>query len=87
MFIVLNSFKVLCLNLIGQRQVLISIADQPKALLEHGQNWSAGPNFDHFAQSERSLLNKRRITAKRSQKNRSMTRYNLKMLLCTYINI
>ena len=64
MFIVLNLSAVLYLNLIGQRQVFISKTDEPKALLQHGQNWSPGPNFDHFAQSEWSLINKRRITAK-----------------------
>ena len=76
MFIVLNLSAVLYSNLIGQRQVFVSNAEQPKALLEHGQNWSLRRNFDHFAQSEWSLSNKRRVTAKRSQKNRSMTRYN-----------
>ena len=69
MFIVLNLAAVLYSNLIGRRQVFVSNADQPKALLEHGQNWSPGPNFDHFAQSEWSLVNKGRITAKRSQKD------------------
>ena len=64
MFTVLNLVEALCLNLIGQRQASVSTADQPKALLEHGQNWSLGPNFDHFAQSEWSLSNKRRNTAK-----------------------
>ena len=52
MFITRNLSAVLYSNLIGQRQVIVSTADQPKALLEHGQNWSLGPNFDHFAQSE-----------------------------------
>ena len=52
MFTVLNLVEALCLNLIGQRQASVSTADQPKALLEHGKNWSLGPNFDHFAQSE-----------------------------------
>ena len=64
MFIVLNLSAVLYSDLIGQRQVLVSNTDQPKALLEHGQNWSPGPNFDHFAQSEWSPINKRRTTAK-----------------------
>ena len=64
MFIVLNLSAVLYSNLIGQRQVFVSNTDQPKALLEHGQNWLPGPNLDHFAQSEWSLINKRRITAK-----------------------
>ena len=64
MFIVLNLSAVLYSNLIGQRQVFVSNTEQPKALLEHGQNWSPGPNCDHFAQSEWSLINKRRITAK-----------------------
>ena len=68
MFIVLNLPAVLYSNLIGQRQVFVSNADQPKTLLEHGQNWLPGPNFDHFAQCEWSLLNKRRITAKGNQK-------------------
>ena len=64
MFIMRNLSAVLYSNLIGQKQVIVSTADQPEALLEHGQNWSQGPNFDHFAQSKWSLLNKRRITAK-----------------------
>ena len=64
MFITRNLPAVLYLNLIGQRQVIVSTADQPKALLEHGQNWSLGPNFDHFAQSEWSFANKRQNTAK-----------------------
>ena len=64
MFITRNLSVVLYLNLIGQRQVIVSTADQPKALLEHDQNWSLGPNFDHFAQSEWSFPNKRRNTAK-----------------------
>ena len=64
MFITRNLSAVLYSKLIGQRQVIVSTADQPKALLEHSQNWSLGPNFDQFAQSEWSLLNKRRITAK-----------------------
>ena len=64
MFTVLNLSAVLYSNLIGQRQVFVSNTEQPKPLLEHGQNWSPGPNFDHFAQNEWSLLNKRRITAK-----------------------
>ena len=68
MFIVLNFSAVLYSNLIGQRQVFVSNTDQPKALLEHGQNWSPGPNFDHFPQSEWSLINKRRITAKWNQR-------------------
>ena len=37
MFIVLNLSAVLYSNLIGQRQVIVSNTDQPKALLEHGQ--------------------------------------------------
>ena len=68
-------------------QVFVSNFDQAKALLERGQNWSQGPNFDHFAQSEWSLLNKRRSTAKRSQKSRSMTIFNYKTLLCAYISL
>ena len=68
MFIVLNLSAVLYSNLIGQRQVIESNTDQPKALLEHGQNWSLEPDFDHFAQTEWSLINKRRITAKCNQR-------------------
>ena len=64
MFIALNSFADLYLNLIGQNKYSCQNFDQTTALLERGQNWSPGPNFDHFAQSEWSLLNKRRITAK-----------------------
>ena len=64
MFIVLNSIAVLCLNLIGRNKYFCQNSDQAKALLERGQNWSQGPSFDHFAQSESSLLNKSRITAK-----------------------
>ena len=64
MFTTRNLSAVLYSNLIGQRQVIVSTADQPKALLEHGQNWSLGPNFDHFAQREWSFSNKRRNTAK-----------------------
>ena len=58
MFIVRNLSAVLYSNLIGQRQVFVLNADQPKALLEHGQNWSPGPNFDHYAQNEWSLYTK-----------------------------
>ena len=65
---VLNWLAVLYLNLIGQNKYSCQNFDQATALLECGQNWSQGPNFDHFAQSEWSLLNKRRITAKWSQK-------------------
>ena len=68
MFIVLNSFIVLYLNWIGQNKYSCQNPDQAKALPERGQNWLQGPNFDHFAQSEWSLLNKRRITAKWNQK-------------------
>ena len=68
MFIVPNSFAVLYLNLIGQNKYSCQNPDQAKTLLERGQNWSQGPNYDHFAQSEWWLLNKRRITAKRSHK-------------------
>ena len=64
MLIVLNSFEVLCLNLIGQNKYSCQNFDQATALLESGQNWSPGPNSDHFPQSEWSLLNKRLITAK-----------------------
>ena len=52
MFIVPNLSAVLYSNLIGRRQVFVSNSDQTKALLEHGQKWSPGPNFDHFAQCE-----------------------------------
>ena len=69
------------------RQVFLSNFDQTTALLECSQNWSPGSNFDHFAQSEWSLLNKSRTTAKLSQKGRSMTIFNWKTLLCTYISI
>ena len=68
MFIALNLFAVLYLNLIGQRKYSCQNSDQTKVLLERGQKWSQGPNFDHFAPSEWSLLNERRTTAKRSQK-------------------
>ena len=64
MFIALNSFAVLYLNLIGRNEYSCQNFDQAKALLERGQNWSPGPNFDHFARCEWSLLNKRQITAK-----------------------
>ena len=57
-------------------QVFVSNFYQAEALLDRGQNLSEGPNFDHFAQNEWSLLNKRRSTAKRSQKSRSMTIFN-----------
>ena len=73
---VLKTLAVLFLNLIGQNKYSCQNPDQAKALLERGQNWSQRPNFDHFAQSEWSLLNKRRNTAKRSQKSRSMTIFN-----------
>ena len=68
MFIVLNLSAVLYPNLIGQRQASVSTADQPEAPPEHGQNWSLGPNFDHFAQREWSLPNKRQNTAKCNRK-------------------
>ena len=55
MLIVLKSFAVLYLNLIGQNKYSCQNFDQATALLESGQNWSQGPNFDHFAQSEWSL--------------------------------
>ena len=64
MFIALNSFADLYLNLIGQDKYSCQNSDQTTALLERGQNWSLGPNFDHFAQSEWSLLKKGRNTAK-----------------------
>ena len=51
MFIMRNLSAVLYSNLIGQRQVIVSTADRPKALLEHGQNWSLAPNFDHFVKA------------------------------------
>ena len=73
MFTVLNLSAVLYSNLIGQRQVFVSNADQPKAPLDHGQNWSLGPNFDHFAQSEWSLSNK---SAKYGQMNSENSKYN-----------
>ena len=59
MFIVLNSFAVLYLNLIGQNKYSCQNPDQAKALLERGQNWSQGPNFDQFVQCERSVRNKK----------------------------
>ena len=68
MFIVPNLSAVLYSNLIGQRQAIVSNADKPETPPEHGQNWSLGPNFDHFAQCEWSLPNKRRNTAKCNQK-------------------
>ena len=68
MFTVLNSSVVSYSSLIGQRQVFVPNADQPEALPTHDQNWSLGPNFDHFAQREWSRVNKRRNTAKRNQK-------------------
>ena len=64
MFIMRNLSAVLYSNLIGQRQVIVSTAHQPKALLEPVEKWSLGPDFDHFAQSEWSFSNKRRNTAK-----------------------
>ena len=64
MFTVLILCDALCSNLIGRKKYSCQNSDQAKALLERGQNWSPGPNFDHSAQSEWSLLNKRRITAK-----------------------
>ena len=63
MITVLNSFAVLCLTLIGRNKYSCQNSEQAKALLERGQIWSQGTSFDHFAQSEWSLLNKRRITA------------------------
>ena len=59
MFIVLSSFAVLYLTLIGQNEYSCQNPDQEKALLERGQNWSQGPNFDQFAQCEWSVLNKK----------------------------
>ena len=61
--IVLNSFAVLYLNLIGQNKYSRQNPDQAKGLPERGQNWSQGPKFDHFAQCEWSVLNKKSITA------------------------
>ena len=57
MFIMLNSFAVFYLNLIGQNKYFCQNPDQAKALPERGQNWSQGPNFDQFAQCEWSVLN------------------------------
>ena len=68
MFIVRNLSAVIYSNLIGQRQTIVSNAHQPEAPPEHGQNWSLGRNFDHFAQCEWSLPNKRQNTAKCNQK-------------------
>ena len=67
---VLNELAVLDLNLFDQNKYSCQNSEQAKALLERGQNWSQGPIFDHFAQSEWSLLNKRQSTAKRSRKNK-----------------
>ena len=64
MLIVLNSLAVSFLNLIGQNKYSCQNFDQATALLECGQNWSQGPNFDHFAPGDWWLLNKRQITAK-----------------------
>ena len=64
MLIVLNSLAVLYLNLIGQEKYSCQNSDQAKALRERVKNWSQGPKFDQFAQSEWSLLDKKRITAK-----------------------
>ena len=76
MFTVLNLFEALCSNLISRNKYSYQNSDQAKALLERGQIWSPGPNFDHFAQSEWSLLSKRRITGKRSQKSQTMSIFN-----------
>ena len=59
MFIVLSLFAVLYLNLIGRNKYSCQNPDEAKALLERGQNWSQEPNFDHFAQCEWSVLNKK----------------------------
>ena len=72
MLMVLNSFAVLYLNLIGGNKYSCQNFDRATALLQCGQNWSQGPSFNHFAQSEWSVLNKRPITAKSSWKSRSM---------------
>ena len=64
MFTVLILVEALCLNMTGQRKYSCQKFDQAKALLERGQNWSPGPNFDHFAQSEWSFANKRQNTGK-----------------------
>ena len=58
MFIMLNSFAVLYLYLIGQNNYSCQNPDQAKALLERGQYWSQRPSFDQFAQCEWSVLNK-----------------------------
>ena len=68
MFIVRNLTAVIYSNSIGQRRAIVSNADQPEAPPKHGQNWSQGTCFDHFAQREWSLPNKRRNTAKCNQK-------------------
>ena len=68
MFTVRNLSTVSYSNLIGQRQEIVSNTDQPEAPPEHCQNWSMGPDFDHFAQCKWSLPNKRRNTAKCNQK-------------------
>ena len=68
MFTLRNLSAVLYSILIGQRQVRVTNSDKTDALPEHGQNWSLGPNFDHFAQCEWSPPNKRRNTAKCDQK-------------------
>ena len=68
MFTARNSSAVLYSNLIGQRQVRVTKSDQTEAPPGHGQNWSLGPNLDHFAQCEWSLPNKRRNTSKCNQK-------------------
>ena len=52
MFIVLNSVAILYSILIGQNKYSCQNPDQADALLKPGQNWSQGPKFDHFAQSE-----------------------------------
>ena len=68
MVTVRNLSAVIYSNLSGQRKAIVSNADQPEAPPEHGRKWSLGPNFDHFAQREWSLPNKRRNTAKCNQK-------------------
>ena len=68
MFTARNLPAVSYSNLIGQRQVRVTNSDQTEAPPEHGQNWSLGPNFDHFAQCEWSPSNKRRNTAQCNQK-------------------
>ena len=64
MFTVLNSSVVLYLNLIGQNKYYCQSLTKRKRRSSVVKIRSQGPNFDHSAQSEWSLLNKRRNTAK-----------------------